>query len=190
MRVISGCARGKKLKTIKGLKTRPTADRVKESLFNILQNRLPGAYCLDLFAGSGALGIEALSRGAQKCLFIEKSARCVKIIKENLLHCQLAHRGEVWHKDAVAALNLLAKCAPQFDLIFVDAPYGSSVLAPVLEKIALSKTLDRNGLLIVEHHGQDCLWQEQDFWRVYREKKYGNTMITFLVPGDEPKREE
>ena len=119
MRIIAGCARGRRLKTRKGSQTRPTADRVKESLFNILGNRLQGAFFLDIFAGNGGVGLEAVSRGAEKCVFIEKNSQCVKIIKENLSLCQLQARGEVLQSDALTAIKLLAQKQQQFTFIFL-----------------------------------------------------------------------
>ena len=182
MRVIAGSARGKKINTIKGDKTRPTADRVKESLFNILRARVEGADFLDVFAGSGSVGIEALSRGAKKVVFIEKNGQCVKIIKDNLLSCQFRQKTEIWQKDALTALDLLARAGSAFDLVFLDPPYHDIVLNGALEKIAAGRLLAAGGLVIVEHHRLDRDWIDDALWQLIREKEYGDTVLSFLIP--------
>ncbi|MCW3489921.1 16S rRNA (guanine(966)-N(2))-methyltransferase RsmD [Dethiobacter alkaliphilus] len=182
MRVIAGCARGRTLKTRKGMDTRPTADRVKESLFNILTPYLAGAEMLDVFAGNGGVGIEALSRGADRCVFVEKNAQCAKIIKDNLILTGLADRGEILPRDALGALSLLQKRDNRFNIIFLDPPYHSPELADVLRKIAQCCLLLPDGLLLVEHHSADFSWHDPEIWNISREKKYGDTTISFLSP--------
>ena len=183
MRIIAGCARGRRLKTRKGSQTRPTADRVKESLFNILGNRLQGAFFLDIFAGNGGVGLEAVSRGAEKCVFIEKNSQCVKIIKENLSLCQLQARGEVLQSDALTAIKLLAQKQQQYTFIFLDPPYYSPVLAPVLALLAERNLLLPTGVVIVEHHRRHTGWWQPEKWQIIRVKEYGDTRLTFFVPG-------
>jgi 16S rRNA (guanine(966)-N(2))-methyltransferase RsmD len=163
------------------METRPTADRVKESLFNILSTTITGRRFLDVFAGNGGVGIEALSRGAQKCVFIEKSTHCVKIIKDNLEMTGLMGQGEILAREAVAALALLQKKREVFDLIFLDPPYHSPDLEAALGLIA-GGLLAPEGLVIVEHHSRDQAWLDRTAWHVAREKQYGDTMLTFLVP--------
>ena len=186
MRIIAGEAKGRRLKTRKGLNTRPTADRVKESLFNMIATKLPGARFLDLFAGNSGVGMEALSRGALFCLFIEKNAQCVKIIKDNLQLCGLMQRGEVRQGELPAVLNGVR---PQFDVIFLDPPYHSPALKPTVEKIWQLRLLAPEGLLIAEHHRRDSGWFTGTDWQVLREKAYGDTVLTFLVPAVAGKRE-
>lgn len=181
MRVIGGSARGRVLKTRKGNETRPTADRVKESLFNILAGILPEARFLDVFAGNGGIGIEALSRGAAACVFIEKNNHCVTIIKENLRLTGLDARGRVLQRDMDISLAELGKGEERFNIIFLDPPYHSPDLGLALYRIASGNLLAPEGLLVVEHHRQDNSWCTQD-WLVIREKKYGDTALSFLVP--------
>ena len=123
MRVISGTARGKKLNSLAGLETRPTLDRVKEALFNILQFNIKEASVLDLFSGSGALAIEALSRGAKQAVVCDNSNKAIKIIKENLEATRLIEKTEIINKDYIEALKKLNKESKKFDIIFLDPPY-------------------------------------------------------------------
>jgi 16S rRNA (guanine(966)-N(2))-methyltransferase RsmD len=181
MRVIGGCARGRVLKTRKGNEKRPTSDRVKESLFNILAGMVPGAHFLDVFAGNGGIGIEALSRGAATCVFIEKNSNCVKIIKENLLLTGLEARGRVIQREVDISLVELVKVEERFNIIFLDPPYYSPDLGLALCRIASGNLLAPEGLLVVEHHRQYKGWFTQE-WLVKREKKYGDTVLSFLVP--------
>ncbi|NLM45622.1 MAG: 16S rRNA (guanine(966)-N(2))-methyltransferase RsmD [Firmicutes bacterium] len=179
MRIIAGAAKGRRLKTRKGTETRPTADMVKESLFNIIGEKMPGARFLDLFAGNGGVGLEALSRGAAFCLFIEKNAQCVKIIKDNLQLCGLNHLAEVRRGELPAALNGIQL---QFDIIFLDPPYHSPALKTTVGKISQLHLLAPEGLLIAEHHMRDNDWFPKTDWRLVREKRYGETVLAFLVP--------
>lgn len=180
MRIIAGSARGRRLKTRKGMETRPTADRIKEALFNILAIRVADCSFLDVFAGSGGVGIEALSRGARSCIFVEKSSLCAKIIKENLSLAGLADQAVMLTMDAEAALTYLAKNAAGFNLIFFDPPYYSHELELTLQ-LAVPLLLP-GGLLVVEHHSRDHCWYNADHWRKIREKTYGNTTLSFIVP--------
>ena len=133
MRVITGTARGKRLKELPGLDTRPTTDRVKEGLFNIIQFDIEGRRVLDLFAGTGQLGIEALSRGAAFCDFVDRNPAAVKIVRENLQATGLADRGTVHNRDFAAFLPGIRR---RYDLIFLDPPYALPALEQALERIA------------------------------------------------------
>ncbi|NLZ38139.1 MAG: 16S rRNA (guanine(966)-N(2))-methyltransferase RsmD [Firmicutes bacterium] len=182
VRVISGIARGRKLKTLKGRETRPTGDKVKESLFNIIYPLLSGALMLDIFAGTGSIGIEALSRGAEKCVFIEKNRQCVKIIAENLALCGFSDVGEIIPSDVLPALAALGRKKSKFDIIFLDPPYRSTLLVPVLAAIAENALVAEDGIVVVEHHADDNNWWSSVQWHIKRRKKYGDTAITFLTP--------
>ena len=149
MRVIAGSARRLLLKTIDTDETRPTTDRIKETLFNILQSDIPGAVFLDLFAGSGGIGIEALSRGAKKAVFVEQNRKAVECIRENLEHTRLADRGVVLKDDAFRAIYSLGKYAP-FDVIFMDPPYNRELEKGILELLADSSLLTEDTLVVVE----------------------------------------
>jgi 16S rRNA (guanine(966)-N(2))-methyltransferase RsmD len=165
------------------METRPTADRVKESLFNMLADRIADACFLDVFAGNGSVGIEALSRGAKKCVFIEKNKYCVKIIKENLLLTCLEEKGDVIQAEAGRALALMKDNERYFDIIFLDPPYFSPDITQVLKKIEEGRLLSLTGSLVVEHHCQDTAWL-YDAWLVVKEKKYGDTCLAFIVSAE------
>ena len=123
MRVISGTARGKKLNTLSGLNTRPTLDRVKEPLFSIIQNNIVESNVLDLFAGSGAIGLEALSRGAREAVFIENNKEAIKCIEENIQFTKMAERSKLIKADVIQGIHSLSS-GESFDIIFMDPPYG------------------------------------------------------------------
>ena len=147
MRVISGLARGTKLKTIESDTTRPTLDRVKESLFNILQNKIKGTVVLDLFAGSGALGIEALSRGAVKAYFCDKNPEAVKVIKENLIKTRLLDKAIVFNKDYLEAIR---KIKEELSIVFLDPPYKLDLAVKAINELLKNNLLTNDSLIIVE----------------------------------------
>ncbi|MBR5376949.1 MAG: 16S rRNA (guanine(966)-N(2))-methyltransferase RsmD [Lachnospiraceae bacterium] len=149
MRVIAGTARRLQLKSLKGTKTRPTLDRYKETLFNTIQGYVPGARFLDIFAGTGSIGIEALSRGADSCLFIENDREAIKVINENLKITHLEDRAEVMTSDALNGLVMIEKKGP-FDVIFMDPPYDLGLDLQVMKYLSGSKLADDETLIVVE----------------------------------------
>lgn len=151
MRVISGEKKGFKLKSPKGINTRPTEDRIKESLFNILRDIHSQSIVLDLFAGSGGIGIEFLSRGAKKTFFVDKSYESIKCIKDNLIHTDCMGRSEIIKKDAFMAIKEFSKKNIKFDYIFADPPYERGLSLKVLQTIDSLDILRKEGLLIIEH---------------------------------------
>lgn len=179
MRVITGTARGRNLKAPGGMATRPTADRVKEALFNLLGEKVMDARFLDLFAGTGSIGIEALSRGAARAVFVEMSPRAVRVIRENLLHTGLTDRAEVHRQDAVAALDMLVKSEQTFDLIFVDPPYLKGYEEKVLDKINKYCLMDEKGILVIESSKKDTLPENVGQLNMVRREKYGDTVLNF-----------
>ena len=146
MRVITGSARGRRLKELEGLETRPTTGKVKEALFSVIQFDIEGRRVLDLFAGTGQLGIEALSRGAKQCVFIDQRNDAVKLIRENLQVCGLTDSAVVRSGDAMAYL----KSGEKFDLIFLDPPYASGLLVKALEDIAAFDICREHGIIVAE----------------------------------------
>lgn len=183
MRVISGSARGHKLQAPEGINTRPTTDRIKESLFNIIAYDLPECQFLDLFSGSGAIGIEALSRGAQRAVFVEESAVCKNIIESNLRFTKLFDKAQILKKEAVSAIYSLGEAKECFDIIFMDPPYNKQLAEPVLSAIVNTKVLKKDGYIIVERsskleppHGSGL--------KIIREKDYKTTIMTFMVLED------
>lgn len=182
MRVIAGTARGIKLKAPKGFAVRPTADRVKEALFSILGSRVVDALFIDLFAGSGAVGIEALSRGARFCIFVDNKKVNMQLIKENLAKTRLAENTKLILADAQRATINLALENITADLIYLDPPYKTADLSSLVQAIFAQGIIAGTGLLVVEHASINQQWA-QDFVNI-RQKKYGDTCLT-LIPSDQ-----
>ena len=172
MRVISGSAKGRKLKTPHGMDVRPTADSVKEAVFNIIRDEIAGRRVLDLFAGSGQMGIEALSRGAREAVFVDSSVTSLKLVKENLDLC--GFNGKTVKEDA---LKYLQRAEP-FDLIFLDPPYDSEYYEKVLEKIKLFDILTDGGIIIVEARKERKLPDMEYPFKMLKEYQYGSVKIS------------
>ncbi len=175
MRVISGKARGVTLKTPEGMLTRPTADRVKEAVFSILQFDLPGTRVLDLFGGTGQLGIEALSRGAQSAVFVDAAEPACKLIRENLRRTKLEQQGRVVRSDY---LQYLRQCREKFDIILLDPPYAEVFLENSLKCISEIDILETGGIIVAERPVEKD--QLPDFSGYTRSKdyKYSKTILT------------
>ena len=175
MRVITGKARGVILKTPKGLSTRPTADRVKEALFSIIQYDVPSAKVLDLFAGTGQLGIEALSRGAKSAVFVDERADACALVKENLNKTRLTDDARVIRSDYAAFLR---NCKEKFDLVFLDPPYAEVFLENSLKMITEIDILQSNAIIVTERPlGKELLFEFDGFLRS-KDYKYGKTVLT------------
>ncbi len=180
MRVISGLARGTKLKTIESDTTRPTLDRVKESLFNILQDKIKGAVVLDLFAGSGALGIEALSRGAQKAYFCDKNFEAVKVIKENLSKTRFLDKSIVYNSDYV---NAIKKIKEEISIVFLDPPYKLDLAVSAVNELIKQKLITKDSLIIIETDeiNRDIKEvQKIENVEVIDTRKYGRANLIFI----------
>ena len=174
MRVITGKARGIVLKTPDGMMTRPTADRVKEALFSIIQFDIPGARVLDLFGGTGQLGIEALSRGAASAVFVDSREDACKLIRENLKRTKLDNDGKVVRSDY---LQFLKRCADKFEIIILDPPYAEVFLENALKAITEIDILHSGGIIITERPvGKELPWEFEGFTRS-KDYKYGNTIL-------------
>lgn len=150
MRVIAGSARRLLLKTLPGNDTRPTTDKIKETLFNIINFDLPGSNFLDLFAGSGAIGIEALSRGANQAVFVDNNSKAAAVIKENIEHTHFEEQSDVITADAVSALRRLEGQGKQFDIVFLDPPYNCQLEDSVLRYLKNSSLISSDSTVIVE----------------------------------------
>ena len=186
MQVIAGKARRLLLKTIPGTDTRPTQDRIKETLFNILQRDVPGCRFLDLFAGTGAIGIEALSRGAQRAVFVDNARKAVACIRENLAHTHMETEATIMDTDALAAIRRLSLQGARFDIIFLDPPYDAGLEMPVLRALDASGILAVNGLVIVEARvGKTLESMEETGFVITREKEYKNNKHIFLKRKEE-----
>ena len=174
MRVIAGKAKGKQLKTPEGMLTRPTTDRVKEALFSILQFDLPGTRVLDLFGGTGQLGIEALSRGAKEAVFVDAREEACRLIRENLKRAGFT--GQVVRGDY---LTYLDQCREKFDIIFLDPPYAEVFLENALNRITEIDILQSGGIITTERPlGKELPWDFPGYDRS-RDYKYGKILLTF-----------
>ncbi|MDA8139040.1 MAG: 16S rRNA (guanine(966)-N(2))-methyltransferase RsmD [Desulfobacteraceae bacterium] len=180
MRVIAGNLRGRKLTTIRGMAIRPTADRIRESLFNILSTTPRGATVLDLFAGSGAMGIEALSRGARQAVFVEQAAAALAVIRKNIQLCRLEQNSRVIQWDIVGNLRCLQAFANTFDLIFIDPPYNRGMIVPTLTHLAGQQLPAPDAVAVVEHDPAEALDPLPQAWTLTDQRRYGRTLISFL----------
>ncbi len=183
MRVIAGTAKNKKLKAPPGQNTRPITGMIKEALFNVLASKVNEAIFLDLFAGSGSVGIEALSRGAKKVVFIDKSKKAVQVIKKNLVHCDFTQGFEVYRNDIFRALDLLAKRNLVFDIIFLDPPFTKpelfhQVMLSLDNKAGLLAT---DGLVIIRTSPNHGLAEEYNNLLKNRFNKYGESILHYYL---------
>ena len=180
MRVISGSARGTVLHSIEDISTRPTLDRVKESLFNIIQNDIEDTTVLDLFAGSGAIGIEFLSRRAKQVYFCDKSSKAVAMIEKNLEKTKLKEKAIVYNKDYIDCINTVKNI--KFDIIFLDPPYESNFAETAVKKIIEFELLTENGIIVLETDNIEKVHKnlEGSLIPIYDERKYGRVHLIFL----------
>lgn len=175
MRVITGKARGVALKTPEGLVTRPTTDRVKEAMFSIIQFDIPGARVLDLFGGTGQLGIEALSRGAKSAVFVDAGEPACRLIRENLKRTRLENDARVVRADYLAYLS---KCRETYDIVFLDPPYAEVFLENALKKLTEIDILQTGAIIVAERPvGKELPWDFPGFTRS-KDYKYGNILLT------------
>ena len=180
MRVITGKARGVNLKTPEGLQTRPTTDRVKEALFSMIQFDIPTATVLDLFGGTGQLGIEALSRGARRAVFVDKSDKACQLIRENLRRTRMEQDGSVVRSDYLAYLG---RCREKFNIIFLDPPYAEVFLENALKRITEIDILQSGGIIVTERPlGKELPYEFEGYTRS-KDYKYGKTLITLYRKG-------
>lgn len=178
LRVIGGAARGRKLKAPVGGKTRPTSDRVREAVFDVISSRVEGARVLDLFAGSGAMGIEALSRGAARAVFVEWGHKTAALIRENLAACGLDRRGLVIRKKLPGGLGGVMEREGPFEIIFIDPPYEKGLARRALAELAKLSPEAVSETVVVEHSGREEMpGREGRFVRIKR-KDYGSTSVT------------
>ncbi len=185
MRVISGKAKGFKLESPKNMSTRPTSDRVKESVFNTIQGDIYDKTIIDLYSGTGSLGIEALSRGARRAYFIENSRKCIKIIERNLRKTQLLSKSNIICADVIRAIIKLAKKNIKADIIFLDPPYNKNLARGTIEYICKYELLNPMGIIIIEHGKKENLPKEIDKTISFKGKYFGNTGVSFYRQKEE-----
>ncbi|PTM59113.1 16S rRNA (guanine(966)-N(2))-methyltransferase RsmD [Desmospora activa] len=184
MRIIAGKGKGKRLKTVSGLQVRPTTDRVKESVFQVIGPYFDGGWALDLFAGSGSLGVEALSRGVDRVVFIDQSGSSVRTIHENLRETGFESQAEVYRRDARAALRSLSKRELVFQYIFLDPPYREPILAEVLQRIGESGLLEPSGTVVAEHAADTPLLSSYGNLNNVRSLEFGDTVVDLYRLGN------
>lgn len=182
MRIVSGSMRGTKLFTLEGLNTRPTLDRVKEALFNIIQFELQDAIVLDLFAGSGSLSLEALSRGAKKSILCDQSNQAIGIIKKNIEKTKTEDKTMILHMHYDKALEKLKNEKQKVDIVFLDPPYDSDFAEDAAKKIIQFDLLEKQGIIIIETDQQDKVISgtDDEILEIYDIRKYGRVSLLFL----------
>ena len=180
MRIISGTARGTKLYTLEGKTTRPTLDRVKESLFNIIQNEIPNSIFIDIFSGSGAIGLEAASRGAKKVILCDKSKEAINIIKKNIEKTHLKEKIELYNLDYETLLK--TKIKEQADIIYIDPPYESNFAVEAIKIILQKKVTNNNSTIIIETDEEEKILRELEKIdvEIADKRKYGRAILIFL----------
>jgi len=181
MRVIGGIARSRHLRTLRGKRIRPTADRVREALFNILGERISGIRFLDLFAGSGSVGIEALSRGAARVVFVEQDPRAIRVLRQNLQSLGWEEKALIYPQHVFQALEIISRQEEKFEVVFADPPYHRRWPQRLLEKMGEKILLVSGGWLIIEHHVKENLSSREGEWWQIRTERYGDTMLSFYT---------
>lgn len=178
--MIAGTARGRILKSLKGFKTRPTSDRVREAVFNVIGPKTQGAVFLDLFAGTGAIGIEALSRGARFCYFNDLDRGACRLIRENLLRCNFQENSRVFNLDAQDAIRLLEReGSERVDVVYIDPPYHQGLYEPVLDLLGHSSLMNEVAIVVVETSGKASLPEGFGRLALARTSRYGDTAIWY-----------
>ncbi len=179
LRIFSGSLKGTSLLSLKGSAVRPTSGRVREAIFNILSRKVQSVSALDLFAGSGALGIEALSRGARFVVFMDEDPKTLSIVQKNLQRCRLEDRSKVIRWDLRRNLYCLSDFPDVFELVFMDPPYHQGAVSPVLRGLDESRALRKGAKVVVEHGFRELL-PELSRFPVTDRRKYGKTLVSFL----------
>ena len=181
IRIIGGDLKGRKLVTVRGLKTRPTADRVRESIFNILGNSVRAARVLDLYAGTGAMGIEALSRGAESVLFADDHGAALAALEKNIKTCSLQSRANMIKWNLLNNLNFIRSHRPAFNLVFLDPPYNKNMIQPTLSNLGISQCLENGSRLALEHSPLEPIPENLPGFKMSDQRRYGKTLVSFLI---------
>ncbi|MEC5422805.1 16S rRNA (guanine(966)-N(2))-methyltransferase RsmD [Virgibacillus sp. C22-A2] len=176
MRVIAGVLKGRQIKAVPGKMTRPTADKVKEAVFQVMGPYFKGGAVLDLYAGSGSLGIEALSRGMEQAVFVDKQPKAIHTINENLKSMKIEQETEVYRADAFRAINAAAKRGLQFDLILLDPPYKKVDYAKLLDEIVKLQLIKTDGIIYCEHDVSEELPLIHEYLSLLKQQNYGGTI--------------
>lgn len=179
MRIISGSAKGRKILSPKSGITRPTLDRIKESMFDMIQNRVYGSKVLDVFAGTGSLGLESASRGATECYLIDRSDETYPLLRENIINLKFEDICKSFNMDSYEALRNFGKKSFVFDLIFIDPPYAKEMIPPAIDIIQQEGLLHKEGLIVTKIDSKEEIYEGTDKIVLTRYKKYGNTTVCF-----------
>jgi 16S rRNA (guanine966-N2)-methyltransferase len=180
LRIIGGKFKGRKLRAVRGTKTRPTSDRTREAIFNIIAFEVHDARVLDLFAGTGALGLEALSRGALSAVFIDISRQSLSVLRENLANLSLESPNRVIRWDLTKNLNCLLSMPQAFNLVFLDPPYNKNLSIPALDHLHLSQSLENGARIIVEHSQLEPVEPDGLPFEMVSQRRYGKTLVSFF----------
>lgn len=179
MRIIAGSARGRKILPPEGMNTRPTLDRVKENIFNIIQVHVYGAKTLDLFAGTGSLGLESVSRGASECYLIDKFPKTYSLLEANVKDLGFQDKCKCLNMDSYEALTLFKEKKQEFDLIFIDPPYLKNMVPSAIEKIDEYNLLKKDGIISIKIDSKEEIFEGSNHIKLVRSKKYGHTIVCF-----------
>ena len=188
MRIIAGEYRGRQLASVKGGEVRHTSDRVKESLFSILRDDVQGARFLDMYAGSGSVGIEAISRGAESIAFVDSNRVCTRTISANLSHCGLSPTPPqimLLNMKLSRAMEYFRRRGTQFDIIFLDPPYCMDMVGKSLQQISISGVLRDDAVVIAEHDARETAPERAGILSLTRQNRYGTTLLSFYAPADQ-----
>jgi 16S rRNA (guanine966-N2)-methyltransferase len=180
LRIIGGTLKGKKLYSVSGTSIRPTADKLRESIFSILSRRVLNAVVIDLFAGTGALGIEALSRGAESALFVDNAKRALSAIRKNIDSCMLNQKANIVKWNIRRNLNCIRSKKQHFDLIFLDPPYDQDLIRPALFNLDKSQSLRNGACIVIEHSLLETIPTDFIAFDLLDQRKYGKTLVSFL----------
>ncbi|MEF3302987.1 16S rRNA (guanine(966)-N(2))-methyltransferase RsmD [Paenibacillus sp. GYB003] len=178
MRVISGSAKGRPLKAVPGMGTRPTTDKVKEAIFSMIGPYFTGGHALDLFAGTGGLGIEALSRGMEAAVFVDADRKSVEVVRANLQAARLEHQAEVYRNEASRALKALGKRGAKFDLVFLDPPYKMTAIAELVLAMQEMDLLGEAAAIVVEHDAANRFDERIGQFVCTKRADYGETAVS------------
>ena len=180
MRIVAGRYRGRRLWAPRGRRIRPTADRLRETIFNIIGSDIRGQKIVDIFAGTGAMGIEALSRGADQAVFIDKYPAALECVRANIEPLEISHQWEIIRWDAGQNLRCLAAYARRFDCAFLDPPYNQGLAARSLAHLAACGAMTDGGLIVLEHAHTESIDPAPDQLTLWDQRRYGKTLVTFL----------
>ncbi len=181
IRIISGTLKGTKLLSPGSNTTRPTSDRLREAIFNILRLHLQNADILDLFAGTGAMGIEALSRGGKYAIFMEKDKGAAMVIDKNIRRCRLGEKSAIIKRNVLSGLGFIKSLKNSFDLIFMDPPYNMELIKPALQNLCKNSLLKKEGFIVIEHSPMEPVPQGIKGLKLFDQRKYGSTMVSFVI---------